>query len=108
MRYWSKTTPRSLTLEDGETCISPTLTDKSLKFCFKSGDQKIINSVLESLLLNLFLIMATVYGLLVARTVFADILQAKGEYLAPSNQWLWVGRTHQLWMAIYLREGEKL
>ena len=41
---------------------------------------------------------------------FADILQAKGEYLAPSNQWLWlwVGRTHQLWMAIYLREGEKL
>ena len=42
--------------------------------------------------------------------VFADILQAKGEYLAPSNQWLWlwVGRTHQLWMAIYLREGEKL
>ena len=48
------------------------------------------------------------YGLLVARTVFADILQAKGEYLAPSNRWLWVGRTHQLWMAIYLREGEKL
>ena len=31
-----------------------------------------------------------------------------GEYLAPSNQWLWVGRTNQLWMAIYLREGEKL
>ena len=27
---------------------------------------------------------------------------------APSNQWLWlwVGKTHQLWMAIYEREGE--
>ena len=54
-----KTTPRSLTLEDGETCISPTLTDKSLKFCFKSGDRKIINSVLEWLIFNLFLIINT-------------------------------------------------
>ena len=45
-----KTTPRSRTLEDGETCISHTLTDKSLKFCFKSGDREIINSVLESLI----------------------------------------------------------
>ena len=51
-----KTAPRSLILEDGETSISPTLTDKSLKFCFKSGDRKIINSVLESLIFNLFLI----------------------------------------------------
>ena len=38
-----KTTHRSLTLEDGNTCESPTLIDKSLKFCFKSGDRKIIN-----------------------------------------------------------------
>ena len=59
VRYWFKTTPRSLTVEDGETCISPTLTDKSLKFCFKSGDRKIINSVLESFILNLFLIIHT-------------------------------------------------
>ena len=49
-----KTTPRSRTLEDGETCISPTLTDKSLKSCFKSGDRKIINYVLESLIFNSF------------------------------------------------------
>ena len=54
-----KTTPRSLTLEDGETCISPTLTDKSLKFCFQSGDRKIRNSVLETLIFNLFLIIHT-------------------------------------------------
>ena len=59
VRYWSKTTPRSRTLEDGETCIFPTLTDKSLKFSFKSGDRKIINSVLESLIFNLFLIIHT-------------------------------------------------
>ena len=52
-------TYRSLNLEDGETCISPTLTDKSLKFCFKSGDRKIINSVLESLIFHLFLIIHT-------------------------------------------------
>ena len=50
---------RNDTLEDGDTCISPTLTDKSLKFCFKSGDRKIINSVLESLIFNLFLIIHT-------------------------------------------------
>ena len=49
-----KTTPRSRTLEDGKTCISPTRTDKSIIFCFNSGDRKIINSVLESLLFNLF------------------------------------------------------
>ena len=53
-RYWSKTTPRSLTLEDGDTqkdiCVSPTLIDKSLKFCFKSGDRKIIKSVLDSVI----------------------------------------------------------
>ena len=48
-----------LTLEDGETCIFPILTDKSLKFCFKSGDRKIINSVLESLSFYLFLIIHT-------------------------------------------------
>ena len=42
-------------LEDGETCISPTLTDKSLKFCFKGGDRKIINFVFESLFLIYFL-----------------------------------------------------
>ena len=59
VRYRSKTTPRSLTLENGETCISPTLTDKSLKFYFKSGDRKIINSVLDSLIFNLFLIIHT-------------------------------------------------
>ena len=49
----------SRTLEEGETCIYPTLTDKSLKICFKSGDRKIINSVLESLIFNLFLIIHT-------------------------------------------------
>ena len=32
---------------------------KSVKFCFKSGDRKIINSVLESLIFNLFLIIHT-------------------------------------------------
>ena len=42
------------TLEDGETCISPTLTDKSLQFCFKSGNRKIINSALESLIFIYF------------------------------------------------------
>ena len=47
------------TLEDGNTCKSPALIDKSLKFCFKSGDRKIINSVLESLIFNLFLIIHT-------------------------------------------------
>ena len=52
-------TPRSLTLKDGDTCISHTLTDKSLKFCFKSGDRKIINLVLESLIRYLFLIIHT-------------------------------------------------
>ena len=46
-RYWSKTTHMSLTLEDGDTCESSTLIDKSLKFCFKGGDRKIIKSVLE-------------------------------------------------------------
>ena len=56
-----KTTPGSLTIEDGDTCVSPTLIDKSLKFCFKSGDRKIINSVLESLIFNLFLIIHTRY-----------------------------------------------
>ena len=45
-------TPRSRTLQDGETYISPTRTDKSLKFCFKSGDWKIIKSVLESLIFD--------------------------------------------------------
>ena len=45
----------SLNLEDGDTCESPTLVDKSLKFSFKRGDRKIINSVLESLIFNLFL-----------------------------------------------------
>ena len=59
MRFWSKTTPRSLTLEDGDTCESPTRIDKSLKFCFQSRDQKIINSVLESLIFNLLLIIHT-------------------------------------------------
>ena len=54
-----KTTPRSRTLEGGDTCIFSTLTDKSLKFCFKSGDRKIINSVLESLIFHLFLIVHT-------------------------------------------------
>ena len=49
----------SLTLEDGNTCESHTLIDKSLKFFFKSGDRKIINSALESLIYNLFLIMHT-------------------------------------------------
>ena len=47
-----KRAPRSHTLENGETSISPTRTDKSLKFCFKSGDRKIINSVLESLIIH--------------------------------------------------------
>ena len=42
-----KTTTRSLTLEDGDTCEFPILIDKSLKFCFRSGDQKIINLVVE-------------------------------------------------------------
>ena len=32
-----KTTLRSLTLEDGDTCVSPTLIDKTLKFSFKFG-----------------------------------------------------------------------
>ena len=50
------TTLRSLTLEDGDNCVSPTLIDKSLKFCFKREDRKIINSVLESFIYNLFLI----------------------------------------------------
>ena len=54
-----KTTPRSLTLDDGNTCKSPTLLDKSLKFCFKSGDRNIINSLLESLIFNIFLIIHT-------------------------------------------------
>ena len=54
-----KKTLMSLTLEDGDTCISPTLTDKSLKFCFKSGDRKIINLVLELLIFNLCLIIHT-------------------------------------------------
>ena len=54
VRYWSKITPRSRTLEDGDTCISPTRTDKSLQFCSKSGDRKIINSVLESFILIYF------------------------------------------------------
>ena len=49
----------SLTLEDGNTCESPTLIDKSPKLGVKSGDRKIINSVLESLILNLFLIIHT-------------------------------------------------
>ena len=53
-------TPRPLTLEDGNTCESSTLTDKLLKFCFKSGDRKKIkNSVLKSLIFNLFLIIHT-------------------------------------------------
>ena len=41
---------------------------------------------------------------------FADILQATGEYMAPSNQWiwLWVVITHQIWITIYQRECEKL
>ena len=47
----AKTIPRSFTFEDDTICISHTLIDKSVKFCFKSGDQKIINSVLESLIL---------------------------------------------------------
>ena len=53
------TTPMSLRLEDGDTCVSPTLIDKSLKLYFKSGDRKIINKVLESLIFNLFLIIHT-------------------------------------------------
>ena len=56
MKSEKKTTPRSFTLEDGDTCVSPTLIDKLLKFCFKSGHRKIIKSVLESFILNLFLI----------------------------------------------------
>ena len=41
-----KNPPRSLTLEDGNTCESPTLIDKLLKFCFKSGDRKINKTML--------------------------------------------------------------
>ena len=36
-----KNTPRSLNLEDGDTCKTPTLIDKSLKKKFKSGDPEI-------------------------------------------------------------------
>ena len=50
-----KTTPRSLTLEDGVTCVSRTLINKSLKLCFKSGDRKII----KPLILKLFWITHT-------------------------------------------------
>ena len=52
VRYWSKTTPMYLTIEDGDTCESPTLIDKSLKFCFKSGYREIIKSLLESLIFH--------------------------------------------------------
>ena len=55
----SKTTTRSLTVENGGTCVSPTFIDKSLKFCFKRGDRKILNSVLELFIFNLFLIIHT-------------------------------------------------
>ena len=41
-----------LTIEDGDTCESPTLIDKSLKFCFKSGYREIIKSLLESLIFH--------------------------------------------------------
>ena len=44
----------SLTLEDGDTLI-----DKSLKFCFRNGDRRIINSVLELFILIYFLIIHT-------------------------------------------------
>ena len=49
----------SITLDNGDTCVSPTLIEKSLKFRFESGDRKILNSVLESLIFNLFLIIHT-------------------------------------------------
>ena len=55
----TKNTPRSLTLENNNICVYPTLIDKSLKFSFKSGHRKIINSVLQSLIFNLCFIIHT-------------------------------------------------
>ena len=42
-----KTTPRYLTFDDDNICVSPTLIHKSHKFYFKSGDRKIINYVFK-------------------------------------------------------------
>ena len=39
--------------------LSPTITDYPLKSCFACGDRKTINSVLESLIFNLLLIIHT-------------------------------------------------
>ena len=39
--------------------LSPTLIDKRLKSCLACGDLKTMNSVLESLIFNLFLIPLT-------------------------------------------------
>ena len=52
-------TPKSLTFGEGSILLSPTLTDTPLILALHCGDRNIINSVFESLIFNLFLIIHT-------------------------------------------------
>ena len=52
-------TPKSRTLGEDDIRLSPTLIDTPLKSVFNRGDLNIINSVFESLIFSLFLIIHT-------------------------------------------------
>ena len=52
-------TPKSRTLGEDDIWLSPTLIDTPLKSVFNSGDLNVINSVFESLIYSLFLIIHT-------------------------------------------------
>ena len=52
-------TPKSRTLGEDDIWLSTTLIDTPLKSVFNSGDLNIINSVFESLIFSLFLIIHT-------------------------------------------------
>ena len=59
VKHSSKMTPKSLTFGEGSILLSPTLTDTPLILALHCGDRNIINSVFESLIFNLFLIIHT-------------------------------------------------
>ena len=59
--------PKSLTFDDYLIILAPPLTDKPLKSHFSCGDLNIINSVYESVIFNLLLI---IHLLISARQLF--------------------------------------
>ena len=68
-------TPKSLTFDDCVIILSPTLTDKPLRSHFSCGDLNTINSVFESLIFNLLVI---IHLLISARQLFNFEIASNG------------------------------